>query len=704
MAFVQLLVTGDGLSEIEGSTTVDLNAVTNFVLPTVAVTADGEIGIDISGAVTEFADDLLNWWGGTNIMTSVALAADKLPSGATEDGHTINYNATNNEFELVTAVAGGGDVTGDTASADKELVRWNGTSGTSIESPVTDLSTTTATLSDNADLTLYDAVNAGSPVFRMGSSVTNDLAISAVYDVVVQTLSHVLFQSTSANAAADKGEFRFFVDGSQSLTIDDGGIEVPPGKSYFIHTFEVLSQTVLGSSVKTSSLIAVGPLVSGSIVSGFGAIDIGSNSFTTTGTVAGITADNLVDKSAAEAITGSWVFSGFPFEIPNSDAPTAPVLDGEMVMDNLYTDFSTGLMRIFMSGEEQGVVSMPIAQFTSPAAGEVPTYNTTLDEFELQPGAVADITIDDAWVAAGDLIVGTGTNTAAIVTGGADHTVLTSTGSGLAWSAAPPLAGIADIGDTTQITLSTSSPEVTIENDIRIDGKLGIQSVIGTNNIINLQVTEVAASNKIAFSFKPSYETATGLTFRALQGICAVNATATVGGIVAKGLDYQVTAQNKISSEVSPTFSSITGIDAIVLCGSVLAGAGNTTTVTDAYCMKVTVKASSNVTGNSLITNGYGVFVSTPTAGGSGTSETITNYTGIHIATSVGVPVTLGYGLYIEDADTYALFVDGGLARFDGDTTHVFEVPSDTGAVGSHYGRIPIQITGVGTRYLDVLN
>lgn len=69
-------------------------------------------------------------------------------------------------------------------------------------------------------------------------------------------------------------------------------------------------------------------------------------------------------------------------EIPNSAAPTVDA-DGEIAVDITVTDFSHGVLKYF-GGEELGVVAMPIAQFTSPTDGYVPTYNAAADEFQLQ--------------------------------------------------------------------------------------------------------------------------------------------------------------------------------------------------------------------------------------------------------------------------------------------------------------------------------
>lgn len=68
-------------------------------------------------------------------------------------------------------------------------------------------------------------------------------------------------------------------------------------------------------------------------------------------------------------------------EIPNSATPTVDA-DGEIAVDTTVADFSHGIVKYF-SGEELGVVAMPIAQFTTPTNGRVVAYNATNDEFEL---------------------------------------------------------------------------------------------------------------------------------------------------------------------------------------------------------------------------------------------------------------------------------------------------------------------------------
>lgn len=92
--------------------------------------------------------------------------------------------------------------------------------------------------------------------------------------------------------------------------------------------------------------------------------------FGTGPTIDGATITGVVDAGGASS-----------FELPNDTAPTVNA-NGEIAVDTSVTDFSHGIIKYY-SGEELGVVAMPIAQFTTPTNGAVPTYNSTNDEFEL---------------------------------------------------------------------------------------------------------------------------------------------------------------------------------------------------------------------------------------------------------------------------------------------------------------------------------
>ena len=115
------------------------------------------------------------------------------------------------------------------AVTDTKLVRYNST-GTQLETgtvaEVAGALSLITTLGMGGDLTNYENLNDGSPEFRLGSADAEELHIQSVYDAGAKTLDYVLFQTDVVSATADKGQFKFNVDGTEILRIDDGGIEV----------------------------------------------------------------------------------------------------------------------------------------------------------------------------------------------------------------------------------------------------------------------------------------------------------------------------------------------------------------------------------------------------------------------------------------------------------------------------------------------
>ena len=75
------------------------------------------------------------------------------------------------------------------------------------------------------DLTFYDATNDGNPTISVGSSAAEDLAIETIYDSGAQTLDYVKFNTTAASTATDKGHYKFFVDSTEIININDAGIK-----------------------------------------------------------------------------------------------------------------------------------------------------------------------------------------------------------------------------------------------------------------------------------------------------------------------------------------------------------------------------------------------------------------------------------------------------------------------------------------------
>ena len=108
--------------------------------------------------------------------------------------------------------------------------------------------------------TFYVASNDGNPQMRIGATDAEELHIQAVYDSGAQTLDYIIFQTDVASGTADKGEFRFNVDGTEIFHVNDSGVNVVSGKAFYINDTSVLNATTLGGAVVNSSLTSVGTL------------------------------------------------------------------------------------------------------------------------------------------------------------------------------------------------------------------------------------------------------------------------------------------------------------------------------------------------------------------------------------------------------------------------------------------------------------
>ena len=133
-------------------------------------------------------------------------------------------------------VSGAGDVVGPSSATDNAIVRFDSTTGKLIQN-------SGVTISDNNDLTAYDATNDGNPEFRLGAADAEELHVQTVYDTGAQTLSHVLFTTDVASATADKGLYRFNVDGTDILDIDDGGINFAASKGISIAGTDIITDS-----------------------------------------------------------------------------------------------------------------------------------------------------------------------------------------------------------------------------------------------------------------------------------------------------------------------------------------------------------------------------------------------------------------------------------------------------------------------------
>jgi hypothetical protein len=117
---------------------------------------------------------------------------------------------------------------------------------------------------------------------------------------------------------------------------------------------------------------------------------------------------------------------------------------------------------------------------------------------DFTPTAAGDITTDVAWAALGDLIVGTGNNTAAILTAGADGLVLTADdgeATGLKWAAAA--GGGTDVWDMSGWS-SAYDDDWTALSGWTTVGTIDVLNVTDAANKLHMQMTTAGTYELLA--------------------------------------------------------------------------------------------------------------------------------------------------------------------------------------------------------------
>jgi len=228
--------TGDGTIEGDADFTFDTST------DTLAIAASGKLNFgavnilsDAAGTTTLNNIDAIDATTETTFETAIDSLSNLVTVGALDSGSiTANFGSINigaSTFDTTGAVSTG--------------------------------ALTATTYSGSGDMTVYEAVIDGNPEIRLGSADAEELHIQSVYDSGAQTLDYVLFQTDAASATANKGLYRFNVDGADICDIDDGGIDLDSGKALSIAGTDVLNATTLGTNVVSSSLTSVGTIGTG---------------------------------------------------------------------------------------------------------------------------------------------------------------------------------------------------------------------------------------------------------------------------------------------------------------------------------------------------------------------------------------------------------------------------------------------------------
>ena len=89
------------------------------------------------------------------------------------------------------------------------------------------------------DLTIYDDQNNADVSVKLGTSATESLTIQVLNGTSNKTAEEVHFSTATASSTANHGKFVFDVDGTDIVTIDDGGIDLASGKTFAINGSDI---------------------------------------------------------------------------------------------------------------------------------------------------------------------------------------------------------------------------------------------------------------------------------------------------------------------------------------------------------------------------------------------------------------------------------------------------------------------------------
>ena len=210
----------------------------------------------------------------------------------------IVQNASGQSAVMKQGSGGGASVT--IANGKSAIISTDGGGSGAIVTDLTSLFTSNTTLSDlsvtatASELNIMDGVTSTTSELNILDGVTSTASELNILDGVTSTTAELNLMdggSTVGTTAVADGD---------GIVTNDGGTMRQTNVTTFATYFsnEITSMT----SLTTTAATTVGALNSGSITSGFGAIDNGSSAITTTGTITGgaITSNGVTDVSAGE--------------------------------------------------------------------------------------------------------------------------------------------------------------------------------------------------------------------------------------------------------------------------------------------------------------------------------------------------------------------------------------------------------------------
>ncbi len=170
-----------------------------------------EVAAAIESSIDAVGTIATGTWEGTTI------AVDQGGTGATSLNNLITLS-THTTGNYVATITGGTGITSTGA-----------TSGEGIAHSLSVDASQAITALTGGDLTIYDDQNNADVSLKMGTSATESLTIQVLNGGSNKTAEEIHFSTATASGTADHGKMVFDVDGTDIVTIDDGGLNVGSG-------------------------------------------------------------------------------------------------------------------------------------------------------------------------------------------------------------------------------------------------------------------------------------------------------------------------------------------------------------------------------------------------------------------------------------------------------------------------------------------
>jgi len=260
-----------GTSATEALSIEVLNGSSNKTAEEIKISTSTASGTANHGKISIYIDDteILDIDdGGIDMASGKTVAIDGTDIVAHTAGALIDFDGTDIDVDLSeaaeAAIADGDYVLfldgGATGTAAKEAIAdvatlFAGTGLTASSSVISVDASQAITALTGGDLTIYDDTNNADVSLKMGTSATEALSIEVLNGSSNKTAEEIKISTSTASGTANHGKISIYIDDTEILDIDDGGIDLASGMTFAIDGTNL--PTVGGDSLNSVAAGAV---------------------------------------------------------------------------------------------------------------------------------------------------------------------------------------------------------------------------------------------------------------------------------------------------------------------------------------------------------------------------------------------------------------------------------------------------------------